>query len=382
MNYVLAFLLFFTTASGLFSSTPPVVSLRDEIGQMLLMGFDGKHINAASPIVTMIEENNIGGVILFDYNNNAHTYDKNIESPQQVARLTDDLQSFAAAGQKRYQRPLLPLLISVDYEGGKVNRLGEQYGFPPTFSAADVGQKKLEEAAVIAGNMADTLQQLGFNLNFAPVLDVNVNPDNPIIAKKDRSFSTDARSVALYAGVYARQFLQKHIQCVYKHFPGHGSAVGDSHLGFVDVTNTWREDELEPYTILLQESSTCGMVMSAHVVNRRLDATGLPATLSYEMLTGLLREQLHFSGVIITDDMQMKAISSQYGLAESVTLAINAGADMLIFGNTLPGENVTANELITLIERKVLSGEIPRSRIDEAYQRILILKTGLLSSSS
>jgi len=133
------------------------VSLHDKIGQMLLIGFDGKKVNAQSPIIKTIEKNNIGGVILFDYDYHTKTYDRNIESPEQVKQLNGDLQHFTLQGNLKYHRPNLPLLISVDYEGGKVNRLAEQYGFPQTISAAGVGTRSFLEAESIAESMAQTL---------------------------------------------------------------------------------------------------------------------------------------------------------------------------------------------------------------------------------
>lgn len=359
------------------TNAKPELSLRDKIGQMLLIGFDGKKIDAQSSIVKTIEKNNIGGVILFDYNYRTKTYDKNIESPAQVRQLNNDLQSFNRQGNSKHHRPQLPLLISVDYEGGKVNRLAEQYGFPRTVSANEVGKKNFVVAESIAESMAKTLTDTGFNLNFAPVLDVNVNPNNPVIGKKERSFSSDASTVSSYAAIYSRHFLNHNIQCAYKHFPGHGSSTNDSHLGFVDVTDTWNADELNPYEQLLNSNESCGMVMTAHIVNRQLDASGLPATLSHTILTHLLRHQLNFKGVIITDDMQMKAISDHYGLERALVLAINAGADMLIFGNNLSVEPQDPEQLINLIESKVLSGEINPDRINDAYEHIRALKESI-----
>lgn len=362
--------------SGAINATSEI-SLRNQIGQMLLIGFDGKTINAQSPIVKTIKKNNIGGVILFDYDYHTKTYDKNIESPQQVKQLTSDLQYFTLQGNLKHHRPTWPLLISVDYEGGKVTRLGEQYGFPQTLSAAEIGKRNLEKAESIAESMAQTLHQAGFNLNFAPELDVNVNPHNPVIGKKDRSFSSDANIVSRYARISSRHFLKHQIQCVYKHFPGHGSSTRDSHLGFVDVTDTWKAYELAPYQQLLKSKDSCGVVMTAHIVNRQLDASGLPATLSHSILTNLLRNQLQFKGVIITDDMQMKAISAHYGLEQALVLTINAGADMLIFGNNLSVAPQDPEQIIDMIEAKVLSGDISRKRINEAYQRIKALKQSL-----
>ncbi len=350
------------------------ISLRDKIGQMLLIGFDGKKVTAHSPIVQTIIHNNIGGIILFDYDSRTKTYDKNIESPKQVKQLNHDLQHYSRQGNVTYHRAPLPLLISVDYEGGEVNRLGEQYGFPSTLSAADIGKGSIKKAKSNARLMARTLQQAEFNLDFAPVLDVNVNPDNPVIGALNRSFSSDPSIVTDVAGIYSQQFLKHNIQCAYKHFPGHGSSTKDSHLNFVDVTNTWQTYELAPYQELLHAKDACGIVMSAHIVNRQLDESGLPATLSHHILTDILRHQLGFKGVIITDDMQMNAISKHYGLEQAVVLAINAGADMLIFGNNLSVAPQDPKQLIDLIEANVLSGAINSQRIDEAYEHIVSLK--------
>mgnify|MGYP006338090557 FL=1 len=355
------------------------ISLHDKIGQMLIVGFEGKDVDSQSPVVQSIAKDNIGGVILFDYNYQTKIFDKNIESPQQVQRLNARLQNYSKMANQDHHRPLLPLLISVDYEGGKVDRLKAEYGFPSTISAADVGKMSESDANTIASNMAQTLKNSGFNLNFAPVLDVNVNPDNPIIGMKDRSFSDNPNIVAFYASLYSQNFLAHGIQCAYKHFPGHGSANADSHLGFVDVTNSWKSYELEPYSSLLGYEQACGMVMTAHIVNRQLDDTGLPATLSHQILTGILREQLNFDGVIITDDMQMKAISQHYGLEQALILAINAGADMFIFGNQLTDKYQDPSSIIDIIEAAVNAGKISQSRIDDAYRHITVFKRSIIN---
>ncbi|KTD59689.1 N-acetyl-beta-glucosaminidase [Legionella sainthelensi] len=377
MNFIISLLLCLGISISCIACPTSEISLRDKIGQMLLIGFEGKEVNSQSPIVKTIEKDNIGGVILFDYNYHAKNFDKNIESPQQVQQLNSNLQYFTQKANLKHHRPQLPLLISVDYEGGKVNRLGEQYGFPPILSAAEIGKKPPNEAEFTAEIMSQTLKNTGFNLNFAPELDVNVNPDNPIIGKKERSFSSDPKQVIRYASIYTQHFLNQKIQCAYKHFPGHGSSTKDSHLGFVDVTDTWQAYELEPFQQLLSSSASCGMIMTAHLVNRQLDPSGLPATLSHKILTDLLRKQLHFKGVIITDDMQMKAISDNYGLEQALVLAINAGADMLIFGNNLPAPSQDPTQVIDLIEAKVNSGEISQERINEAYKHIVALKRSL-----
>ncbi|HAT9214601.1 TPA: glycoside hydrolase family 3 protein [Legionella pneumophila subsp. pneumophila] len=350
------------------------VSLRDKIGQMLILGFQGKVVDEKSPIAQAIEKNNIGGVILFDFNQQSQTFDKNIESPEQVNRLNSQLQILTQKANRKYHRDNLPLLISVDYEGGNVNRLHPRYGFPEMPSAKDVGSMSLERADASAELMANTLKSTGFNLNFFPELDVNINPDNPIIGKKDRSFSSIPEVVTQYAQLYTEQFIKHQIHCSYKHFPGHGSSLSDSHLGFVDISDTWSEQELIPFLQLLSQPNHCDMVMIAHIVNRKLDMTGLPASLSYQIINGLLRRDLKFDGVVITDDMQMKAITNYYGLETAVTLSINAGADMLIFGNQLVEKFQDSTEIIDMIEQKVRSGEISEQRINEAYQRIVKMK--------
>lgn len=351
------------------------VSLRDKIGQMLIIGFDGKYVTDQASIVQQITDCYLGGVILFDYHFPSQTYDKNIENPEQVRALNADLQRFNAVANATHQRPALPLLIAVDYEGGAVDRLKERYGFPATIAANVVGQMRDDEAKQVISAMACTLKEVGFNLNFAPVLDVNVNPDNPILGKLGRCFSDHASEVARFGRMYAEGLVKQGIQPVYKHFPGHGSSQADSHLGFVDVTKTWQNVELEPYRLLLGKSDKCGMIMTAHIINRQLDESGLPATLSYKMLTELLRNELHYDGIIITDDMQMKAISDQFGLDESLRLAVNAGADMFIFGNQLVDKPQDPREIIDMIEANVLSGAISEARIDEAYARIVAFKS-------
>ncbi|MBL7481127.1 glycoside hydrolase family 3 protein [Legionella bononiensis] len=352
-------------------------TLRDKIGQMLILGFQGKEINEHSPIAVSIVQNNIGGVILFDFNQQSQKFDKNIENPEQLKKLDQQLQEITKKANKLHHREHLPLFISIDYEGGNVIRLSPAYGFPAIPSAKTVGTLSKVEAKSIAKLMAVTMQTAGINLDFFPDLDVDINPDNLIISKKERSFSSDPEVVSQYASVVTEQFLNNHIQCAYKHFPGHGSSVGDSHLGFVDVTDTWTAQELIPFAKQLRQPRHCGMVMIAHIVNRKLDAKGLPASLSFDIITGLLRHDLKFDGVVITDDLQMKAISNYYGLPKALTLSINAGADMVIFGNQLVQKFQDPEEIIDIIEQKVLSGEISEQRINEAYQRIVRMKKSL-----
>ena len=341
---------------------------------MLIIGFDGKKVNSDSAIVKAIQQSCIGGVILFDYNLSSHKFDKNIQNPKQVARLTKSLQRYAAQATQCAKHQPLPLFISIDYEGGAVTRLKQRYGFPKTLSAREISQLTVTQAKGYAKKMAETLQRAGINLNFAPVSDVNVNPKNPIIGKLHRSFSADPDTVIKFASIFVQQYKAHNILCAFKHFPGHGSSTTDSHKGFVDVSHTWKTEELRPYQMLIPSSSNCHFIMAAHIVNTQLDPKGYPATLSKTMLTDILRKQLKFKGIIITDDMQMKAITDKYGLEEAVILAINAGANMLIFGNQLVAKAQDPNVIINLIYQNVQNHKISKMRINQAYKHIVNVK--------
>lgn len=350
------------------------ISLRDKIGQMLILGFDESVVNRDAPIVKAIMDDNLGGVILYDFNYNNNTFNRNIHSVSQVKKLNRQLQQYAKTGDKKYHRPSMPLIIGVDYEGGYANRLDERYGFPPTPSAKRFAGLTPKEAEAVSAQMADTLRASGFNLNFAPVLDLNTNPKSPIIGQLDRSYSAKPERVAKLAEIVSQALTQANVISVCKHYPGHGSAKADSHQGFVDVTAIWDEIELQPFKTGIQSKSMCPIIMTAHIVNKRLDPSGMPATLSKKMLTDVLREQLGFDGVIMTDDLQMKAIRHHYGLDEALVKAINAGADMLIFANHTKKNAVTAKAIIDMVEREVKKGKIKRTRIDDAYKRIMLLK--------
>ena len=337
---------------------------------MLIMGFKGCDIDAHSPVVKWLEKDGLGGVLLFDLDWMTRIQGKNLKSREQIQCLTKKLNHYANFSSDHPDS--LPLFIAIDYEGGAVDRLSKIDGCMKTMTALE--QSLLSDEALYneAKKMAATLSDLGFNLNFAPVVDLNLNDKEGIIGKLDRSFSSDPKRVIEAARQFANAFSQYGIMCAYKHFPGHGSALGDTHEGFVDVTADYQPSELIPYATLLQDKTLPVMVMTAHVVNRQLDPTGLPATLSYPILTGLLRREMGFEGVIVSDDLQMQAISHHYPLDEVLCMTINAGADMLIFGNQLGYHSAT--EVIDQIEQLVREGAIELERVEQAYQRILRLK--------
>lgn len=331
-------------------------SLKKMVGRMLLVGFPNEEIDENSAIAREIKSYELGGVILFDRFYHDRNKTKNISSPEQLQLLTSKLKSFSNK----------PLLISVDQEGGKVARLKPKYGFEATPSAKAVSELDEYMTTHIYNSLAKTLKQNGINCNFAPVVDLELNTDNRVISGLRRSYSSEPKEVVKYAKIFMNSLKNERIISVLKHFPGHGSSLDDSHEGFVDISKTWSSVELEPYKELIK-SGDVSMIMSAHVFNSKLDEN-YPATLSHNVNTKLLRDELGFKGVLVSDDLQMGAISKHYSLEEIVTLSINSGIDMLLFGNQLATQDT--GELVEVIVEKVKSGAIPLERILESNKRI------------
>lgn len=333
------------------------------VGQMLMAGFRGYTVDDESPIVRDIKERHLGGVILFDYDVTLGKPERNIKNPEQVQTLIETLQSHAAT----------PLLVGVDQEGGRVQRLKAKYGFTETASASDLGSAGDAACTAAAATIANQLRGLGFNVDFAPVADVNVDPNSPAIGAIGRSFSPDPEQVAHDCALFLDAFRSRGLVGSLKHFPGHGSAGADSHLGLTDVTNTWSDKELIPYRRLADKAR---MIMTAHIFNAHLDPK-YPATLSSAIITDILRKDIGFEGVIITDDMNMKAITAHYGQTEAIRLAIKAGADILLFGNNLVYDPDIVRTAHRVIVGMVEDGTIPLSRIEQSYERILALKESI-----
>ncbi len=339
------------------------VPLDQKIGQMLMVGFHGTSAKPDSQICQDIKKYNLGAVILFDYNPVDKSKPKNIANKAQVARLTKELQVCSRDGK---------LLIAVDQEGGRVQRLKSKYGFYGKFpKAADVVKSGTTQMKRTYEQMAKELKSVGINYDLAPVVDLDINPKNHVIHGLGRSFGKEPETVMKYASVFIDAMHKYGVLTSLKHFPGHGSSVGDTHKGFVDVTNLWKPVELKPYKLLNHKADT---VMVAHVFNKKLDVK-YPATLSRRTVDGLLRKKLGFNGVVITDDLQMGAISKKYGLKKTLELAINAGDDILLFGNQLdPKKVVSTQKLVETIVRSIREGKIKRQSIEQSYRRIRELK--------
>jgi beta-N-acetylhexosaminidase len=341
----------------------PGPSLRDRIAQMLLVGFRGLTVEEAGEIASDIQDRNLGGIVLFDTDQPTHSKVRNVESPAQLTALVAGLQSLAAT----------PLLVAIDEEGGLVARLDQRHGFPPTISAADLGARGDVAFTRQAGEqIAETLASVGVNLNLAPVVDLNVNPSNPIIGSLGRSFSADPTVVTAQAEAFVEGHRSMGVLTTLKHFPGHGSSTGDTHLGVVDVTKTWSAIELEPFRNLVNDG-LADAVLTAHVFNSKLDPEH-PATLSLPTITGILRDELGWDGVVISDDMQMGAIRQAYGYADALRLAILAGVDIMTIAQQQVYEPGIVESTIGLIEGLVTDGSLPEARIDESYRRVQALK--------
>jgi beta-N-acetylhexosaminidase len=349
-----------STPSG--SASP----LRAKIAQLLVVGFRGLTITDTSRISKAIANDGLGGVVLFDKDGKTGK-PRNIESPQQLTTLISNLKR-QAHGRR--------LIVAIDQEGGKVDRLKTAYGFPAAASEASIGQTNDTAAATTwASSIATTLASVGINLNLAPVVDLNVNPKNPAIGALDRSFSADPNVVIRLASAEISAHHEAGVRTCLKHFPGLGSATTNTDFGVADVTKTWTGTELKPFQSLI-EARLADAIMAANLVNRKLDPAH-PASLSKPIVTDLLRDQLGWTGVVITDDLGAAAITTSFGQGEAIALALEAGNDLLLFANQQDYDSTLIAKVLDIIEAHVASGRITEARIDESITRVNAFTKGL-----
>ena len=339
------------------------MELKNELGRLFMFGFQGTELTDDSPIVEDLCKRNLGGVILFDKLLAKKKAENNIQSPGQLKALTASLQDYAQS----------PLLIAIDQEGGLIKRLKNDTGFPETKSAQELGDADDPTlTAIHAACTAASLKAVGINLNLAPCVDLNNNPENPVIGKLSRSFSKNPETVSRHAAIWINEHRKQQILTCLKHFPGHGSSRTDSHLGFTDISKTWDKSELLPFKDLIRQN-LADCVMPGHLFHSEFDAD-YPTSLSPSMIRSVLRNDLAFDGLVITDDLQMRAITDRYGLTESVCLALAAGADMLIIGNNLDYDPLLLQKIIPVILTAIDDGKIPEKRIKQALQRVKRLR--------
>ena len=355
LSYLFAAVLITTVLSPISALSDPEVdtmitemTIEEKVGQLIMVGFDGTQANEA--IETHIRERFVGGVVLFS---------RNIQSPKQTAELTNQLQRLTEATTRQ-----IPLFIGIDQEGGWVIRLKEGATVLPGNMA--LGAIDSTELAERAGEItAVELAAVGVNLNFAPVVDVNNNLDNPVIGR--RSFGESPELVSRLGVAYIRGLQHNGVLATAKHFPGHGDTTVDSHFDLPTVNHAPERIhalELQPFRAAID--ADVAAIMTAHIVYPAFDADR-PATLSSIILTELLRKELGFDGLLITDDMEMKAIDDRYPSGEAAVMAIEAGADIVMVLWT-PAKQI---EALDALLSAVKSGRISQARLDQSVKRIL-----------
>ena len=340
------------------------------IGQTIMVGFAGRREQdpGVRAVVAQLRDGTVGGVVLFP---------NNIGDRAQLKALIDVLRS-APSG--------LPPFIGVDQEGGAVQRLRARRGFEWFPSAKLVGENpsldSQEIAEEIYSQMAAELAGLGFNMNLGPVVDLNTNPNNPVIGARGRSFGGTSDIVSPMAAAFINAHHAANIATVAKHFPGHGSSAVDSHRTLADISQTWQEEELDPYRRLMLQGLLDG-VMMGHLYHPRFsDLEDLPTSLSAKAAAVLRRSDgLGFDGVIVSDDMDMGAIVEAFSPEEAAVRAIRAGTDIVIFSNIERGDPVFGARLHQALVKAVCDGRLGEARIEEAYRRIVRLKEQLKTST-
>jgi beta-N-acetylhexosaminidase len=355
LSYLLAALLIGAVSTPISALTDPEIdtmiaemTIEEKVGQLIMVGFEGTQANEA--IETHIRKRFVGGIVLFS---------RNIQSPQQTAELTNELQRLAEATARQ-----IPLFIGIDQEGGWVIRLKEGATVLPGNMA--LGATDSTELAERAGEItAVELAAVGVNLNFAPVMDVNNNPDNPVIGR--RSFGESPELVSRLGISYIRGLQRNGVLATVKHFPGHGDTTVDSHFELPTVNHDLERIhalELQPFRAAID--ADVAAIMTAHIIYPAFDADR-PATLSPTILTDLLRKELGFDGLLITDDMEMKAIDDRYRSGEAAVMAVEAGADIVMVLWT-PAKQI---EVFDALLSAIKSGRISQARLDQSVERIL-----------
>lgn len=349
--------------AALAASPAGAQSLEAMAGQMIMVGFAGNSASDASvkAVAKEIAAGDLGGVMFLK---------TNVASKKAVVAMNA---MFRAAN------PALPPFISLDQEGGAVERLTAAVGFPEMPSAKDVAAANTPEAAkALYAAQAQAIAQWGFNLNFAPVADLSINPDNQVIAKFGRAFSADADKVAAYDAAVIDAHHAAGLLTSLKHFPGHGSSTADSHEGYVDITRSWQDAELTPYRKLIAGGYQ-DFVMVGHLIHKQVDPSGEPSSLSKVWIEDVLRGQLGFRGVVISDDLEMGAIRKHYSLEETVVKAVEAGMDVLLFSNTAKARASLGDEVRAIIVKHAEADPAFRARVETAYGRIVALKARIAS---
>ncbi|WP_404454133.1 beta-N-acetylhexosaminidase [Virgibacillus necropolis] len=332
-----------------FSKVIEKMSLDEKIGQMIIAGISGTTINSTTK--SLVNKHKVGGFIF---------YANNLTSPKQTKNLLNQIKT-------ENEENLLPLFMSIDQEGGAVSRLpGDLINFPANKEIGTVNNATYSYE--IGKLLGKEVNEFGFNVDFAPVLDVNSNPNNPIIG--NRSFGNNPEIVSKL-GIQTMKGIQSQgIISVIKHFPGHGDTSVDSHLKLPKVNKSLEElNNLELIPFKNAISNGADVVMVAHILLPKLDPTN-PSSMSKKIITGILRKQLNFTGVVITDDMTMDAITNNFNIGDAAVKSVKAGSDIILVAHDY--DKITST--IDALKSAVKQGEISEGRINESVRRIIELK--------
>ena len=325
------------------------MTLKEKIGQMVMVGLEGYTVDDKAQV--FIDDYKVGGFILFG---------KNIKNTEQLLDLTNELKL-------KNKNNSIPLFLSIDEEGGRISRLPSELKKMP--SNRIVGSKDDPNLSYKIGiTIAKQISSLGFNMNFAPVMDIDSNPANPVIG--DRSFGPDEKIVSELGTQTMKGMMSKDIVPVVKHFPGHGDTLEDSHLGLPTVKKSLQqllEFEIVPFEKAV--NSGADAVMVAHILYEKIDAE-YPSTLSKNIIDGILRKRLRFDGLVITDDMTMGAITKNFDIARAAILSINAGSDIVLVCHGYDN----GAKVLNAVKQAVEKGEISEERINQSMYRILKIK--------
>ena len=302
---------------SLLAAPAPPAALPFDVGAHLVQGFAGTHAHdpGVRDLRQRAEAGELGGIIFFSYN---------VESPDQLRALVRHVRGWQVPEHAR------PLMLMVDQEGGHVQRLARSRGFHGWPGPQAVGEMAPQRARATLAAMAEEMAAYGLNVNAAPVLDL-ANPHGGLIGGRGRSFGSSPGLVTERAGWQIDAQRAHGVASVVKHFPGHGLSRGDTHAGAVDATRSWQRRELVPFAQLIRAGKVDAL-MSSHLVHHDLEPSGAPLTFSRTVMHGMLRGELGYQGVLVTDDLGMGAVAQHYAPEEAVVGALGSGHDLLLFG--------------------------------------------------
>jgi beta-N-acetylhexosaminidase len=327
------------------------LTFEQRVGRMLLLGFigDNPDTDGADTVAEHLAEGRIGGVLFLRHN----------------VRSRDGVEALAA----RFRAIRSDAWLAIDQEGGAVQRLSEDLGYTAIPRAYNVLQTvNADQARSLYAAAATEFREAGFNMNLAPVADVQ-DDANGVIGRWGRGYGDDPQTIAAYAGAFIDAFEAEGAACAIKHFPGHGRSRGDSHSGFVDITESWSESELEPFRRLI-ESDHAHLIMGGHLTHSGLDPAGVPVTFSRPILGDLLRGQMGFDGALVTDDLDMGAIRENYSQRDAVIRSIAAGNDMVMMSNSAAPDRELPQKFAQWIGEAIEAGTFDEAHIERSLDRL------------